>query len=220
MATNSDPVTPDDAEAVDKDIAKQTGVLRYVEDTQYILATCCSLFLMGAALGSGDFKNTFIYAIVGAIVLIAALLPFNFTFRRLSKAAYHAFYASREFVTPSGEQVAFVASNHTGTHLTVRFQDGHEDEYPLHCLTNIEGRFHDWARFTHDGDDHFKMFSKVKWMTQEGKIGVVRGVYLPKDGDALVKLKLEDGQIGEFKLGSLEPLPVSAREGVKPQAVS
>jgi hypothetical protein len=218
MAIKSEPITPDDTDAVDKEIAKQTGVLRHVQSAQLIVLMVCQLFVLGSYMGASAFTNTAIGVSVASLALFLCLLPFNFTFRRLSKAAYSAFYVSREFVTSAGERVTFVASNYTGTHLKVRFEDGYEAEYPLYCLTNSDGVYHDWARFKHERYWHLKNLSKVRWSTPEGKVGVIRGIDVPRDRDAVVKLKFEDGQIADFKLGSLEPLVLPARGCVKMHA--
>ena len=112
-----------------------------------------------------------------------------------------------------------MSSNHTGTHLSVRFSDGHEAEYPLYRLSNKAGQLHEWARFKHDYfGNHLNNLSKVKWRTSEGKTGVVRAVEFSRDRDIKLLLKLEDGQIASFDLGWLEPIAAPAVQLAKSEA--
>ncbi|MCZ7861791.1 hypothetical protein O9X98_10405 [Agrobacterium salinitolerans] len=209
MTKDSRPITPGDTEAVDRKIAEDFGILRSTEFIQIgLVGLAANVFLWGHALGG--LKSPALCVGVGLLVLVAILTPVTLNFRKQSKKAYKAFFEQYEFVTPAGEEVVFVSSNHTGTHLNVRFLDGHEATYPLHQLSNKVGQLHEWARFKHPYGDHLKNLSKMKWRTPEGKIGVVRDVDFPRDRDIKLRLKLEDGQIASFDLGSLEPISAAA----------
>lgn len=219
MTKISKPITPDDTEAVDKQIAADCGVLRFVEPAQIVLVGLgVTTFLWGGVI-LGGITTLLVCVGLGLIIFAAVLTPLTVTFRKQAKKAYKTFFEQYEFRTPGGEEVVFVSSNHTGTHLEVRFQDGYEAEYPLYRLSNKDGQNHDWARFKHDFfSNHLTNLSKVKWRTSKGKIGVVREVDFPRNRDIKLLLKLEDGQIAKFDLGSLEPISASAVPLAKPDA--
>jgi hypothetical protein len=214
MSYNAKPVTPDDTDQVDRKISEDLGFLRYAGAIQIPLVGFLffSLFVFlhpdPTPGWVEQFKNTLIPLTIGALVLAITLVPIDLSFRKLAARAYGAFYGSYEFVTPAGEQVSFISSNPTGTNINVRFPDGFEMKYPLQYLTNRAGCFHRWSRDPGiQSASHFHKLSKVKWLTPEGKSGLVRDIDFPRNKDIELQLKLEDGQIATFKLGQLEPLP-------------
>jgi hypothetical protein len=220
MTKISKAITPDDTEVVGKKIAEDYGILRHVEPFQILLFGASASAI---AIAAQDAFNPLVWVgIAGAVGAVVATLltPLTRNVRKQSKKRYEAFLEQYEFVTPAGEEVTFVSSNPTGTRINVRFSDGYEDTFCLYWMSNKSGERHEWARFEHNNYDHFKNLSKVKWRTPSGKTGVVRGVEYPKNRDLKLVLKLEDGQIATFELGTLEPVAAATALISKSEAVS
>lgn len=226
MTKTSKPITPDSVEVVDKQIAADFGIVRFVEPLQISLIGLALSGPLFAVVYNGDIKPTAISICVSIAICVgmggvaAALIPFARSFRKQSRRAYSDIFERYEFVTPAGEEVTFVSTNHTGTHIDVRFSDGHQVNYPLYELSNKAGELHDWARFKHTRSDYLKHLSKVKWRTPGGKTGIVRDVLRYEKKDTELLLKLEDGEINSFPLGTLEPLPESSRNLVKSETAA
>ena len=214
MNKSADSITLADIAKVKKKITADWGVLRSTDVAAFMLG--CIGFV--TVLWSIFYENVFV-ALSGtaAILLAFALIPLYSLYSRHAKTEYEALFKLFDFVTPAGEEVKFVSSDQYGHFVTVRFDDGYELRYPLGTLTNKAGQAHEFELRHVSSVGYTRSLSKVKWRDTAGKVGIVRKVLFSDNSGIAIILKFDDGQIAEFPLRKLEPVPVAASDVGAPE---
>ncbi len=203
MNHTSAPLTLEEISEVKNRLRKDWSLLRHADTVVF------SLFVVGIlALSLGYAKGVVPVAWSGAVMVVIAfaLTPLIAVYEKHAKLAYASLFDRYEFFTPAGEEVRFISSNVSGTHVEVRFGDGSELRYPLRCLSTRTGQVHQSEECKVPSHQYTLNMSRIKWQTLDGKVGIVRKAerYNHKEDELI--LKLDDGQIAAFPLSALVPV--------------
>lgn len=196
-------IKSEDIRKVEERIARDSGVLGNAAFLG-IAAVFVGFILLAKGVVDASGWSVFSGVLLCLIAMMAVVVQKNVD--ESARRVWNEFFSRYGFFTVAGEKVVFISSNSIGTHLHVRFEDGHEiRRYPVGCLVGWSGEAH-WSCLKGREAGYTHGMAKIAWRTPEGKTGLVRKVEVYDHQDTEFLLKLDDGQIASFPVGKLVPI--------------